>query len=105
MTSIHGTIPYTFLWNVDIASVKLAGYMGRPVAAGATGASGSRTTQNEEMAALLEDICRRCEGLLTGVSERGWQDLLYWCHSYVWFGVAWWGLGWRGKIPNGNSQG
>ena len=27
------------------------------------------------MAALLEDICRRCEGLLTSVSERGWQDL------------------------------
>ena len=27
------------------------------------------------MAALVEDIRRRCEGLLTGVSERGWQDL------------------------------
>ena len=27
------------------------------------------------MAALLEDIHRRCERLLTGVSERGWQDL------------------------------
>ena len=49
--------------------------MGRPAAAGATGASGSRTAQNEDMAALVEDIRRRCEGLLTGVSERGWQDL------------------------------
>ena len=27
------------------------------------------------MAALLEDIRCRCEGLLTGVSECGWQDL------------------------------
>ena len=27
------------------------------------------------MAALLEEIHRRCEGLLTGVSEWGWQDL------------------------------
>ena len=62
-------------WNVDITPVKPAGYMGRPATAGATGASGSRTIQNEDMAALLEDICRRCEGLLTSVSERGWQDL------------------------------
>ena len=63
------------LWNVDIAPVKPAGYMGRSAAAGATSASGSRKTQNEEMAALVEDIHRRCEGLLTGVSEHGWQDL------------------------------
>ena len=62
-------------WNADIAPVKPTGYMGRPVAARATGASGSRTGQNEDMAALLEDIRRRCKGLLTGVSERGWQDL------------------------------
>ena len=27
------------------------------------------------MAALLEDIHCRCEGLLTGVSEWGWKDL------------------------------
>lgn len=32
-------------------------------------------TQNEDMATLLEDIRHRCEGLLTGVSKRGWQDL------------------------------
>ena len=74
VTSIHGTNPYIF-WNADIAPVKPTGYMGRPTVAGATGASGSRTAQNKDMAALLEDIRRRCEGLLTGVSERGWQDL------------------------------
>ena len=27
------------------------------------------------MAALVEDLRRRYEGLLTGVSEHGWQDL------------------------------
>ena len=27
------------------------------------------------MATLVEDIRLRCEGLLIGVSERGWQDL------------------------------
>ena len=26
------------------------------------------------MAAQVEDIRRRCEGLLNGVSEHGWQD-------------------------------
>ena len=70
MTTIHGTNPYIF-WNADIAPVKPAGYMGRPTATGATGASGSRMAQNEDMAALLEDICRGYESLLTGVSERG----------------------------------
>ena len=30
---------------------------------------------NEHMAVLLEDIHRRCEGLLTDVLEHGWQDL------------------------------
>ena len=74
VTSIHGTKTYIF-WNADIAPVKPAGYMGRPTVAGATGASGSRTTQNEDVATLLEDIHRRCEGMLNGVSERGWQDL------------------------------
>ena len=74
MTSIHGANLY-IVWDADIAPVKPAGYMGRPAAAGATGASGSSTGQNEEMAALVEDIHRRCEGLLTGVSERGRQDL------------------------------
>ena len=59
-------------WNADIAPVKPVEYMGRPAVAGATGESGSRTTQNEDMATLLEDIRRRCEQLLTGVSERGW---------------------------------
>ena len=63
------------LWYADIASVKLAGYMGRPAASGATGPSVSRVVQNEDAAALLEDIRRRCERLLTGVSEHGWQDL------------------------------
>ena len=71
MTIIHGTNPY-IVWDVDIAPVKLAGYMGRPAAAGATGTSGSRTGQNEEMAALVEDLRRRCEGLLIGLSEHGW---------------------------------
>ena len=74
MTSIHGTNPY-IVWDADIAPVKPARYMGRPAAAGAIGASGSRTSQNEDMAVLVEDIRHRCEGLLTGVSERGWQDL------------------------------
>ena len=74
MTSIHGTNIYIF-GNADIAPVKPAGYMGRPAAAGATCASGSRTAQNEDMATLLDDIHRRCKGLLTSVSERGWQDL------------------------------
>ena len=74
VNSIHGTGPYTF-WNVDIASVKPAGYMGRPTAVGATGAGGSGTARNNEMAALVEDLRRRCEGLLTDVSEHGWQDL------------------------------
>ena len=54
--------------------------MGRPTVAGTTGASGSRMSQNEDMTSLLEDICRRCEGLLTGVSEHGWQDL---DHQYI----------------------
>ena len=49
--------------------------MGQPAAAGATGPSGLRAAHNEDAAALLEEICRRCERLLTGVSERGWQDL------------------------------
>ena len=71
VNNIYGTDPYTF-WNADIAPVKMTGYMGLPAAAGATGVSGSRTAQNEDMAALLEDIHRRCEGLLTGVSEHGW---------------------------------
>ena len=71
---MHGTNIYMF-WNADIALVKPAGYMGQLPAAGAIGASGSRTAQNEDMAALLEDIRRRCEGLFTGVSERGWKDL------------------------------
>ena len=74
VTSMHGTNRYMF-WNADIAPVKPARYMGRPVAVGATGVSGSRTTQNEDMATLVEDILRRCEGFLTGVSECGWQDL------------------------------
>ena len=49
--------------------------MGRPAASGAVGPSGSRAVRNEDAAALLEDICRRCERLLTRVSESGWQDL------------------------------
>ena len=45
-----------YFWYADIAPVKPAGYMGRPAAAGATG---SRAAQNEDVAALLEDIrCR-----------------------------------------------
>ena len=64
-----------YCWYADIAPVKPAGYMVQPAAAGAAGPSGSRAAQNEDAAALLEDIRRRCERLLTGVSERGWQDL------------------------------
>ena len=74
MTSIHRTNRYIF-WNADIALVKPAGYMGRPAAAGTTGVIGSTTAKNEDMATLVEDIRRRCEALLIGVSERGWQDL------------------------------
>ena len=62
-------------WYVDIAPIKLAGYMGRPAAGGAASSSGVRVAQNEDAAALLEDIRRRCERLLISVSERGWQDL------------------------------
>ena len=62
-------------WYADIAPVKPAGYMGRPTASGATGPSELRAAQNEDAATLLEDIRPRCERLLTGVSERGWQDL------------------------------
>ena len=64
-----------YCWYADIAPVKPAGYMGRPAASGAARLSGSRAACNEDAAALLEDICRRCERLLTGVSECGWQDL------------------------------
>ena len=74
MTSIHDS-NRDVLWNEDIAPVKPARYMGRPATTGATGASGSRTAQSKDMAALVEEIRHRCEGLLTGVSERGWQDL------------------------------
>ena len=64
-----------YCWYADIAPVKLVGYMGRPAAARAAGPSGSRAAHNEDAASLLEDIYRRCETLLTRVSERGWQDL------------------------------
>ena len=64
-----------YFWYADIAPVKPARYMGRPAASGVAGLSGSRAVHNEDAAALLEDIHRRCERLLTGVSERGWQDL------------------------------
>ena len=64
-----------YCWYADIASVKPAGCMGRPAAFGATGPSGSRAVHNEDAATLLEDIRRRCETLLTGVSKHGWQDL------------------------------
>ena len=64
-----------YFWYADIAPVKLAGYMGRLATSGAAGLGGSRAVHNEDAAALLEDIRRRCERLLTGVSERGWQDL------------------------------
>ena len=64
-----------YFWYADIAPVKPAGYMGRPAASGATGPSGSRAAQDEDAVALLEDIHRRCERLLTEVSEREWQDL------------------------------
>ena len=64
-----------YFWYADIAPVKPAGYMGRPAASGAAGLSGSRAVHNEDATSLLEDIHHRCERLLTGVSERGWQDL------------------------------
>ena len=67
--------------------------MGRPVASGATGPSGSRTAQNEDAAALLEDIRRRCERLLTGVSERGWQDLDdQYVEQCIGLPSEWWGV-------------
>ena len=49
--------------------------MGRLAVSAAIGPSGSRAPQNEDAAALLEEIHHRCERLLTSVSERGWQDL------------------------------
>ena len=49
--------------------------MGRPAVSGTVGPSGARSQQNEDGAALLEDICHRCERLMTSVSECGWQDL------------------------------
>ena len=49
--------------------------MGRPAASGAAAPSGSRAAHNEDAATLLEDNHCRCERLLIGVSERGWQDL------------------------------
>ena len=64
-----------YFWYADIAPVKPVGYMGRSTASGATGSSGSRAACNEDAATLLEDICHRCERLLTRVSEHGWQDL------------------------------
>ena len=53
----------------------MVGYMGGPAASRAAGSSGSRAQHNEDAKALLEDIHHRCGQLLTGVSERGWQDL------------------------------
>ena len=64
-----------YFWYADIAPVKPAGYMGQPAASRDAGPSGSRAAHNEDATALLEDIRHRCERLLTGVSERGWQDL------------------------------
>ena len=64
-----------YFWYADIAPVKPAGYMGRPATSGAAGPSGSRAVDSEDASTLLEDIHRRCERLLTGVSECGWQDL------------------------------
>ena len=64
-----------YFWYADITLVKPAGYMGRPTASGAAGPSGTRAAHNEDAAALLDDIRRRCERLFTGVSERGWKDL------------------------------
>ena len=49
--------------------------MGWPAVSGAAGPSGPRAVKNEDAAALLEDVCRRCETLLTGVLKCGWQDL------------------------------
>ena len=49
--------------------------MGQPIVSGATGSSGSRAQHNEDETALLEDIRHRCERILIGVLERGWQDL------------------------------
>ena len=64
-----------YFWYADIAPVKPARYMGRPIVSGTARPSGPRAQQNEDAAALLEDICHRFEKLLTGVSKHGWQDL------------------------------
>ena len=69
--------------------------MGRPAVSGTAGPSGARSQQNEDVTALLENIRHRCERLLTGVSERGWQDLddqyIEPCIGlpYEWRGVMW----------------
>ena len=64
-----------YFWYADIAPVKPVEYMGRLAASGAAGPSGLRAAHNEDAATLLEDIRHRCKRLLTGESERGWQDL------------------------------
>ena len=49
--------------------------MGRLVVSGIAGPSASRAPKNEDATTLLEDIHLRCERLLAGVSERGYQYL------------------------------
>ena len=49
--------------------------MGRPTISGTIRPSGSRVPQNEDAAAILEEIFRRCERLMTGVSECKWKYL------------------------------
>ena len=75
--------------------MKPAGYMGQPVVSGVAEPSGSRGPQNEDVVSLLEDIHRRCERLLTGVSERRWKDIYDQCTEPCiglpseWQGVMW----------------
>ena len=85
-----------YFWYADIAPVKPAGYMGRLAASGVAGPSGSRAARNEDAATLLEDIRHRCERLLTGVSERGWQDLDdQYIESCIGLPSEWRGVMWR----------
>lgn len=61
--------------HVDIAPVNSKGYMGRPATPGAAEYIGERGYQRPNYATLLEDVRSRCELMLTGVSERQWNDL------------------------------
>jgi len=62
----------------DIAPMKLAGYAGQAAAPVAADRGTSLSQQGLEDIALLTDLHRRFYVLLTGVLERGWNNLEDW---------------------------